>query len=89
MERIREQLRKMAFGEADDCIKLALRDYKNIAKLDLSLLSEIKTSEKGVEIKLLDRTKVLALLAEFAEKDGENAAASELLKALQQDDDDD
>lgn len=79
----------MAFGKANGCARLALRDYKDITRLDLSLLSEIKTSGKGVEIKLLDRTKVLALLAEFAEKDGENTAASELLKALQQDDDDD
>ena len=64
LEKIRQQLRKMAFGKPNDCVKLALCEDVDIEKLDLSMLTEIKRSEKGtVEIKLLDRTKVLEQLA--------------------------
>lgn len=59
LEKIRRQLRKMAFGKPNDCVKLAMCEDVDIEKLDLSMLTEIKRSEKGtVEIKLLDRTKV-------------------------------
>ena len=55
LEKIRQQLRKMAFGKPNDCVKLALCEDVDIEKLDLSMLTEIKRSEKGtVEIKLLD-----------------------------------
>ena len=83
LERIRAQLRKMAFGKVNDCMKLALSEYEDIAKLDLSMLTEIKRSEKGVEVKLLDRTKILAQLAELAAEEQDGAAARQLLRALQ------
>lgn len=83
LERIRAQLRKMAFGKVNDCVKLALSEYEDIAKLDLSMLTEIKRSEKGVEVKLLDRTKILAQLAELAAEEQDGAAARQLLRALQ------
>ena len=83
LERIRRQLRKMAFGRVNDCVKLALSEYDDIAKLDLSMLTEIKRSDKGgVELKLLDRTKILAQLAQLCEGDERSAAARQLLKAL-------
>ena len=67
LEKIRRQLRKMAFGKPNDCVKLAMCEDVDIEKLDLSMLTEIKRSEKGtVEIKLLDRTKVLEQLAALA-----------------------
>ena len=57
--------------------------YDDIAKLDLSMLTEIKRSDKGgVELKLLDRTKILAQLAQLCEGDERSAAARQLLKAL-------
>ena len=63
--------------------KLALSEYDDIAKLDLSMLTEIKRSDKGgVELKLLDRTKILAQLAQLCEGDERSAAARQLLKAL-------
>ena len=69
LEKIRRQLRKMAFGKPNDCVKLAMCEDVDIEKLDLSMLTEIKRSEKGtVEIKLLDRTKVLEQLAALAEE---------------------
>ena len=83
LEKIRRQLRKMAFGKVNDCVTLALSEYEDIAKLDLSMLTEIKRSEKGVEVKLLDRTKILAQLAELAAEEQDGAAARQLLRALQ------
>ena len=81
LERIKRQLRKMAFGKANDCVKLALCDDVEIEKLDLSMLAEIKRSEKGtVEVKLLDRTKVLDQLASLA--DGGDEKAEKFLQAL-------
>ena len=81
LERIRRQLRKLAFGKANDCVKLALCEDVDIEKLDLSLLTEIRRSERGtVEVKLLDRTKVLEQLAQMAD-DGDEKA-EEFLQAL-------
>ena len=83
LEKIRQQLRKMAFGKPNDCVKLALCEDVDIEKLDLSMLTEIKRSEKGtVEIKLLDRTKVLEQLAALA--DGGDDGAERFLQALVQ-----
>lgn len=86
MDRIRRQLRKMAFGKSNDCVKLALNDYQDLASLDLSLLTEMKKTDKGVEIKLLDRTKIMAQLLEISAQSGESDAAQALLKALERDD---
>ena len=81
MERVRRALRKLAFGKANDCVKLALCEDVDIEKLDLSLLTEIKRSERGTgEVKLLDRTKVLEQLAQMAE--GGDEKAEEFLQAL-------
>lgn len=81
LERIRRQLRKMAFGKNNDCAKLALQADVDIDRLDLSLLTEIRRSEKGgVEVKLLDRTRVLEQLAQMAEAEDDQAA--EILRAI-------
>ena len=81
MERIKRELRKLAFGKANDCVKLALCEDVDIETLDLSMLTEIKRSDKGtVEVKLLDRTKVLEQLAQMAD-DGDEKA-EEFLQAL-------
>ena len=83
LEKIRRQLRKMAFGKPNDSVKLALCEDVDIEKLDLSMLTEIKRSEKGtVEIKLLDRTKVLEQLAALA--DSGDDEAERFLQALAQ-----
>ena len=82
-ERIREgkvsradvtrRLAELAFGKANDCVRLALEDDPKLGKLDLSLLSEVKRNEKGtVEIKLIDRLKALEQLAQVAENAGED-----------------
>ena len=80
----------MAFGKVNDCVKLALSEYEDIAKLDLSMLTEIKRSDKGgVELKLLDRTKILAQLAQLCDDEERSQTARQLLRALEQDGDED
>ncbi len=57
------RLAQLAFGRANDCVKLVLQDAPDLEALDLSLLSEVKRNEKGtVEIKLIDRVRALEQL---------------------------
>lgn len=82
-EDVTRRLAELAFGKANDCVRLALEEDPKLEKLDLSLLSEIKRNEKGtVEIKLIDRLKALEQLALAAGKDSGGAQA--FLQALQQ-----
>ena len=75
------RLAELAFGRANDCVKLALEDAPDVAALELSLLSEIKRNEKGtVEIRLVDRLKALELLLQTVQDSGSEAA--EFLRAL-------
>ena len=76
------RLGELAFGRANDCVRLALEDEPRLDKLDLSLLSEVKRNDKGtVEIKLIDRLQALEQLATVA--DGEQTDMDDFLKALQ------
>lgn len=57
------RLAQLAFGRANDCVKLVLLDAPDLEALDLSLLSEVKRNDKGtVEIKLIDRVRALEQL---------------------------
>ena len=79
---VTRRLAELAFGKANDCVRLALEDAPSLDKLDLSLLSEVKRNEKGtVEIKLIDRLRALEQLAEVAEEDKSEMDA--FLQALQ------
>ena len=93
-ERIREgkvsradvtrRLAELAFGKANDCVRLALEDDPKLGRLDLSLLSEVKRNDKGtVEIKLIDRLRALEQLALFAEE--EQTDLESFLQALHED----
>ena len=79
---VTRRLAELAFGKANDCVRLALEDDPQLGKLDLSLLSEVKRNDKGtVEIKLIDRLRALEQLAEVA---GEEPEEMDLfLRALQ------
>ena len=67
---VTRRLAELAFGKANDCVRLALEDEPKLDKLDLSLLSEVKRNDKGmVEIKLIDRLRALEQLAEVAEEE--------------------
>ena len=81
MEQLRKRLEKLAFAKANDCVRLAFDGDVDISKLDLSLLAEIKRSEKGtVEVKLLDRTKLFEQLMKVAGSGDEQA--EQFLQAL-------
>ena len=79
---VTRRLAEPAFGKANDCVRLALEDDPNLGRLDLSLLSEVKRNDKGtVEIKLIDRLRVLEQLAQVAGEDTQDLEA--FLLALQ------
>ncbi len=79
---VTRRLAELAFGRANDCVKLALEDAPCLDELDLSLLSEVKRNEKGtVEIRLIDRLRALEQLAQTA--GDAQADVREFLQALQ------
>ena len=80
---VTRRLAELAFGKANDCVKLALEENICLDKLDLSLLSEVKRNEKGtVEIKLIDRLRALEQLAQTAGEEKSDMDA--FLQALQE-----
>ena len=81
---VARRLAELAFGKANDCVRLVLEEDAPLAKLDLGLLSEVKRNDKGtVEVKLVDRLKALEQLALLAQEGGEDLES--FLKALQGD----
>ena len=77
------RLAQLAFGRANDAVKLALCPAEvNVEELDLSAVSEIKVTDKGgVEVKLVDRVRALETLCELlAGSGGQNA--DELYRVL-------
>ena len=79
---VTRRLAELAFGKANDCVKLALEENICLDELDLSLLSEVKRNEKGtVEIKLIDRLRALEQLAQTAGEERSDVDA--FLQALQ------
>ena len=81
---VARRLAELAFGQANDCVRLVMEEDAPLGKLDLGLLSEVKRNEKGtVEVKLVDRLKALEQLALLAQEGGEDLES--FLKALQGD----
>ena len=79
---VTRRLAELAFGKANDCVKLALEENLCLDDLDLSLLSEVKRNDKGtVEIKLIDRLRALEQLAQTAGE--EKTEVDAFLQALQ------
>ena len=79
---VTRRLAELAFGKANDCVRLALEGGVELGKLALSLLREVKSNDKGtVEIKLIDRLQALEHLAHLAGEDSEDMAL--FLQALQ------
>jgi len=78
------RLAQLAFGRANDALKLALHpDQIDPDLLDLSAVAEFKVTEKGVEVKLADRVRALATLCELLESNGSNYS-DELYQALEE-----
>ena len=81
-EDVARRLAELAFGRANDCVRLVLDNEMALDKLDLSLLTEIKRNEKGtVEVRLADRLRALEQLVLLAQAGGEDVES--FLKALQ------
>ena len=60
---VTRRLAELAFGRVNDCVRLVLEESPQLQELDLSLLSEVRRSDKGgVEVKLIDRLRVLEQL---------------------------
>jgi hypothetical protein len=75
------RLAQLAFGQANDAVGLALgRGGGDPAELDLTAVSEIKVTDKGVEIKFLDRVRALETLCQLLESGTE--AGGELYRVL-------
>ena len=81
-EDVVRRLAELAFGRANDCVKLVLEEGTSLDKLDLSLLSEVKRNDKGtVEVRLIDRLRALEQLQVLAKENGSDVEA--FLMALQ------
>ena len=79
---IQRRLAELAFGRANDCVKLVLEESPEVDALNLSLLSEVKRNDKGtVEVKLIDRLRALeALSGVVGSEDGEMKAFLQALR---------
>ncbi len=81
-EDVVRRLAELAFGKANDCVRLVLEEGAPLQRLDLSLLTEVKRNDKGtVEVRLVDRLRALEQLALLAQDRGQDL--EEFLKALQ------
>ncbi len=81
-EDVVRRLAELAFGKANDCVKLVLGEDVSIEGLDLSLLTELKRNDKGtLEVRLVDRLRALELLAETAQSSGTDLES--FLQAMQ------
>lgn len=77
------RLAQLAFGRANDCVKLVLSEEPDLDALDLSLLSEVKRNDKGtVEVKLIDRVRALQELLQAGSQTND---AAELFFAAAED----
>ena len=82
-EDVLRHLARIAFGRVNDAVELALRpETANPAQMELSALSELKVTEKGVELKLVDRIRALETLFRLLEQ-GDNDGAEGLYQALE------
>lgn len=75
------RLSELAFGSVNDCVRLVMEEDPKLDALDLSLVSEIRRSDKGgVEVKLIDRLRVLEQLTRLTGESGNEMEA--FLQAL-------
>ena len=81
-EDVARRLAELAFGKANDCVKLVLDDNAKLDGLDLSLLTELKRNDKGtLEVRLVDRLRALEQLAVLAQSSGTDLES--FLQAMQ------
>ena len=75
-----EQVRDLAFGRANDAVKLIFLEPEQVEmidQLDLRMVSEVKRAANGaVEVKLISRLALLELLGELVGGSAESGAES-------------
>ena len=87
-EEILSRLSDIAFGKANDIVKLAFlnpeEDLEILDELDLTMLSEVKRTTGGaVEVKLVDRLEAMELLlTELGTAQNGKSDAEEFFKAM-------
>lgn len=76
------RLAQLAFGGAEDAVYLALHPQEaDPAALDLAAVTELRVTDKGVEVKLTDRVRALETLCALLES-GPSRDADALYQAL-------
>jgi Terminase small subunit. len=82
------RLCELAFGRANDAVRLALSREEagvEMEKLDLSAVAEFKATDKGgVEIKFIDRVRALEVLCGLLSGNSGNTGANEFFQALEE-----
>lgn len=80
------RLTELAFGRANDAVKLATAlaagEHPETDGLELSAVAELKMTDKGVEIKFIDRVRALEALCALL-GDGSRQDAAEFFRALE------
>lgn len=81
-------LKRLAFSPANDAVRLALCGQNlsslELEQLDLFCLSELKYSDKGVELKFFDRQKAFELLYNIASSADEEQGGRCFYNALEE-----
>lgn len=78
------RLAQLAFGRANDAVRLALRPEEvDPETLDLSAVAEFKVTDKGVEVKLTDRVRALETLFNLLESE-EDSGMEALCRTLEE-----
>lgn len=78
-------LYRLAYGDSGDALSLLYREHfgeEELRELDLRNVSEIKRTDKGVEIRFCDRIKAVDKLQEAFGSSSENGGGSGLLDAI-------
>lgn len=78
-------LYRLAYGGVSDAMTLLFREdlsEEDLRKLDLRNVSEIKRSDKGIEVRFCDRIKAIDKLHELLGSDTERENGSGLLDAI-------
>ena len=85
-EDVGRRVAELAYGKANDCVRLVLDGDAKLDGLDLSLLTELKRNDKGtLEVRLVDRLRALEQLAVLAQSSGTDLES--FLQAMQGDGD--
>lgn len=77
--------RRLARGKINDAVELLYepQEPEHLQKLDLYCISELKHSDKGVEIKFADRLKAAQMLAQLGEEEDMQPLYSALNQSAQ------